>query len=162
MECHEDLNNQTMGTSGMQLDGPEKLKYLVKNSWGLSFQKLLLLLLSLRWLFPFLWRLVSSAWQETLLSHFLSSTSCNFYYGWWVKLHFFQWKVKNYQGREICCLSWEILSISRPVYCSLGKRGWSYRWTWTFSQNHLVWLGEEHFQKNGSKIYRERYSGQIK
>ena len=50
MECHEDLNNQTMGTSGMQMDGPEKLKYPVKNSWGLSFQKLLLLLLSLQWL----------------------------------------------------------------------------------------------------------------
>lgn len=39
-----------MGTLGMQMDGPEKLKYLVKTSWGLSFQKLLLLLLSLRWL----------------------------------------------------------------------------------------------------------------
>lgn len=39
-----------MGTSGMQMDCPEKLKYPVKNSWGLSFQKLLLLLLSLRWL----------------------------------------------------------------------------------------------------------------
>lgn len=82
--------------------------------------------------------------------------------GWRIKLHFLQWKVKNYQGRKICCLSQEILSISRPVFCSLGKGGWSYRWTQTFSQNHLVWLGEERFQKNGSKVYRERYSGQIK
>ena len=82
--------------------------------------------------------------------------------GWWIKLYFLQRKVKNYQGREICCLSRKTLSISRPVFCSLGKGGWSYRWTWTFSQNHLVWLWEEHFQKNGSKVYRERYSGQIK
>ena len=104
-------------------------------------------------LFP--WRLDSSAWQETLLSHFLSPTSCNFYYGWWIQLHFLRWKVKNCEGREV-------LSTSRPVYCSLGKGGWSYWWTWIFSQNHLVWLGEEHFQKNGSKVYRERYSGQIK
>jgi len=104
----------------------------------------------------FLWKLGSSSWQETLLSHFPSSTS------WWIKLYFLQWKVKNYQGREICCLSRKTLSISRPVFCSLGKGGWSYRWTWTFSQNHLVWLREEHFQKNGSKVYRERYSGQIK
>ena len=88
--------------------------------------------------------------------HFLSSISWNFYHGWWIKLHFLWWK-----GR-FCYLNWEILSLSRPIYCSLGQGEWSYIQTWTFSQNHLVWLGEEHFQKDGSKVYRKRYIGQIK
>ena len=79
-------------------------------------------------LFP--WRLASSVWQETLLSHFLSPTPCNFYYGWWIQLHFLRWKVKNCKGREV-------LSTSRPVYCSLGREdgvidehGYFLRTTW--------------------------------
>lgn len=133
----------------------KKLKYLVKTSWGLSFQKLLLLLFSLRWLPSLPWRTgffcVARNTAVTLPESYTPATSTmgdGFNY--------------TFSGEKLKIARREVLSTSRPVYCSLGKGGWSYRWTWIFSQNHLVWLGEEHFQKNGSKVYRERYSGQIK
>lgn len=148
-----------MGTSGTQMDFQKNWKNW-SNTIGdsLSSSCFCFSLWDVSLLFH--WRSASSTWQETLLStllkHFLSSRSWNFYYGWWIKLHFLWWK-----GR-FCYLNWEILSLSRPIYCSLGQGGWSYIRTWTFSQNHLVWLGEEYFQKDGSEVYRKRYIGQIK
>lgn len=57
-----------------------------------------------------------------------------------------------------------MLSISRPIYCSLGwgEGEWVYIRTQTFPQRHLVQLWDEHSQKNVNKVYKRRDKGQIK